>query len=192
MMNKEVSSYNEWKEILKNSGKLYLLIYKSGSEHSECSLKNLQATQQDNIFYVDVNKVRDIHGQYGITSVPSLLEFDQGEMIKTLKGCEPKDYYESYFNNQLYTAADPKDEPRQKQVIVYTTPTCPHCTSIKKHLDVHGIKYREINVANDQNAAKEMQRKSGQMGVPQADIGGQMVIGFDKVKINKLLQISNN
>ena len=49
--------------------------------------------------------------------------------------------------------------------------------------------YSEINVSKDQNAAEAMVRKSGQQGVPQTDINGTMVIGFDKVKINKLLGI---
>ena len=39
------------------------------------------------------------------------------------------------------------------------------------------------------NDAEEMVRKSGQQGVPQTNINGQVVVGFDKEKINKLLGI---
>jgi hypothetical protein len=35
-----------------------------------------------------------------------------------------------------------------------------------------------------------MVRKSGQKGVPQTDINGQIVVGFDKVKLNALLGIN--
>ena len=34
-----------------------------------------------------------------------------------------------------------------------------------------------------------MVRKSGQQGVPQTDIGGTIIVGFDKVRINELLEI---
>ena len=57
-------------------------------------------------------------------------------------------------------------------------------------MDHHGIRYREINVAADQKAAEEMVRKSGQQGVPQTDINGQIVVGFDKTKLNSLLGIN--
>ena len=34
-----------------------------------------------------------------------------------------------------------------------------------------------------------MVKKSGQQGVPQTDINGQIIVGFDKAKINQLLDI---
>ncbi len=57
-------------------------------------------------------------------------------------------------------------------------------------MDQNAIKYKEIDVSKDQKAAEAMVRKSGQQGVPQTDIGGQMIVGFDKVKINTLLGIN--
>lgn len=39
----------------------------------------------------------------------------------------------------------------------------------------------------DREKAMEMVRKSGQQGVPVLDIDGQIVVGFDKGKIDKLL-----
>ena len=44
-------------------------------------------------------------------------------------------------------------------------------------------------MGEDQKAADEMIKKSGQMGVPVVDIDGQIIIGFDKEKINQLLNI---
>ena len=53
----------------------------------------------------------------------------------------------------------------------------------------HQVSYREINVAADTSAAEAMVRKSGQQGVPQTEINGQMIVGFDKPRINQLLEI---
>ena len=53
----------------------------------------------------------------------------------------------------------------------------------------HQVRYREINVASDTAAAEAMVRKSGQQGVPQTEINGQMIVGFDKNRINQLLEI---
>ncbi|NOR87359.1 MAG: NrdH-redoxin [Bacteroidales bacterium] len=77
----------------------------------------------------------------------------------------------------------------QKRVTVYSTPSCSWCTTLKKHLDHHGIKYRDIDISKDSKVAEEMTKRSGQQGVPQTDISGQMIVGFDKNKINSLLGI---
>ena len=45
------------------------------------------------------------------------------------------------------------------------------------------------DVSKDQKAAEEMVLRSGQQGVPQTDINGQMIVGFDKNRINQLLEI---
>lgn len=73
------------------------------------------------------------------------------------------------------------------QVLIYTTPSCPYCQAAKRFLRERGVPYRDIDVSRDQRAAMEMVRKSGQMGVPVLDIGGRIVIGFDRAKINALL-----
>jgi len=75
----------------------------------------------------------------------------------------------------------------KKKVIVYSTPTCPYCVMVKNYLKENHVEFEEINVAEDQQKAKEMVDKSGQMGVPVVEIGDELVIGFDKEKIKKLL-----
>jgi glutaredoxin 3 len=77
----------------------------------------------------------------------------------------------------------------KKKVIVYSTPTCPYCVMVKKYLKENNIEYEDINVAEDQEKAKEMVDMTGQMGVPVVQIGKEFVIGFDKEKINELLEI---
>ena len=74
-----------------------------------------------------------------------------------------------------------------KEVKVYTTPSCPWCQAVKQYLEERGIPYIEIDVSQDQQAALEMIHKSGQMGVPVVEIDGEIVIGFDKERLDNLL-----
>ncbi|MEA3429715.1 MAG: glutaredoxin family protein [Nanoarchaeota archaeon] len=75
------------------------------------------------------------------------------------------------------------------KVIVYTTPTCPFCTSVKEFLTENKIEFESIDVSVDQEKAKEMIEKSGQQGVPVVDIDGQIVVGFNEEKLKELLKI---
>jgi len=64
---------------------------------------------------------------------------------------------------------------------------------LKEWLDEKNIKYENIMVDSDNAAAEEMIKKSGQMGVPvtivTTDNKEKIVIGFDKEKLGKLLDI---
>lgn len=74
-----------------------------------------------------------------------------------------------------------------KKVKIYTTPACPFCVMAKEYLKEKGIEFEEIDVSKNEKAAKEMIEKSGQMGVPVIEIDEQIVVGFDKEKIDQLL-----
>ncbi|MFH0973963.1 MAG: glutaredoxin domain-containing protein [Candidatus Micrarchaeota archaeon] len=67
-----------------------------------------------------------------------------------------------------------------KKVIVYSTPTCPYCHMAKDYLKENKIAFKDIDVSDDNAAAKAMVDKSGQMGVPVIDIDGRIIIGFDR------------
>jgi glutaredoxin-like YruB-family protein len=75
----------------------------------------------------------------------------------------------------------------QPKVIVFSTPTCSFCTAAKHYFRQQGIKFRDVDVSRDPAAARDMLRRSGQQGVPVIDIGGKIVVGFDRNKINQLL-----
>jgi len=74
-----------------------------------------------------------------------------------------------------------------KIVKVYSTPTCPWCIRVKGFLKDNNITFQDVDVSSNQQAAEEMVQKSGQMGVPVLDIGGEIIIGFDKEKIKTAL-----
>lgn len=77
----------------------------------------------------------------------------------------------------------------QPRVIVFSTPTCSFCNAAKKYFRQKGIRFRDVDVSRDQAAARDMVRRSGQSGVPVIDIGGKIIVGFNRPKINKLLGI---
>lgn len=78
-----------------------------------------------------------------------------------------------------------------KMVKLYTTPACPYCFTLKEFLKEHKVKFQEVDVSQDEKAREEMIEKSGQMSAPVLEIDGEIVIGFDKDKISKLLDIRN-
>ena len=64
---------------------------------------------------------------------------------------------------------------------------CVYCVTLKKFLKEKGVEFQEIDVSIDEQAAKEMVERSGQMGVPVVEIEGEMIVGFNKEKISKKL-----
>ena len=75
-------------------------------------------------------------------------------------------------------------------VTIYSTPTCSWCQAAKEHLRSHNVSFDDVDVSADMERAREMVEKSGQYGVPVLDIDGEIVIGFDRTRINALLGIA--
>lgn len=74
-------------------------------------------------------------------------------------------------------------------VKIYTTPTCVYCRMAKELFKKYNVNYEEFNVAEDAKAREEMMNKSHQLGVPVIDIDNQIIVGFDKAILMKLLGI---
>ena len=72
---------------------------------------------------------------------------------------------------------------------IYSTPTCMYCKTLMEYFDNHNIEFVNIDVSKDKVEMEKMIKDSGQMAVPVVDIDGEIIIGFDKVKIDKLLKI---
>ncbi|HEX9058846.1 MAG TPA: glutaredoxin domain-containing protein [Clostridia bacterium] len=72
-------------------------------------------------------------------------------------------------------------------VTVYSTASCPWCHKVKDYLEFKEVKFKDIDVSADRNAAAEMIQKSGQRGVPVVDIDGHIIVGFNKDEIDKLI-----
>ena len=188
---KEVRSHKELLQAIVNLDKAYLLLFKKGSEQSDCAYANLSEALNENkdvhVFVADTNQVRDIHPEYDITSAPTMVVFEKGEFKNVVKGCHHPGFFQSVFESAVVHAVS-GDRP-QKNVTVYTTPSCTWCNTLKTYLRKNGVAFREVDVSRDQSAAEAMVRRSGQQGVPQTDIEGTMIVGFDQARINKLLGI---
>ena len=193
---KKISSHEQLQELLKKEAKSYLLLYKKGSSISECALnkvrKAAEALPDVMVCLADVSSVKDIHGVYNISSAPALLEFEKETLKNVLKGCNTYDFYKALFENAVFQSGTANNGQAQKRVTVYSTPTCTWCNTLKTYLKKHHIRYTDIDVSRDQRAANEMVRRSGQMGVPQTDIDGEMIVGFNQSRINALLGLKNN
>jgi glutaredoxin-like YruB-family protein len=74
-----------------------------------------------------------------------------------------------------------------KEIKIYSTPTCPYCKMAKEYLSSKNIPYQDLDVSVDKAALEEMVKLSGQMGVPVIVIDGEVVMGFDKTKIDALI-----
>ncbi len=75
------------------------------------------------------------------------------------------------------------------KVIIYSTSTCVYCKMAKAFFKEKGVEYEEKDVALDMKAREEMVHKSGQLGVPVIDIGGKIVVGFDRDRVADFLGI---
>jgi len=74
-----------------------------------------------------------------------------------------------------------------KNVTIYSTPTCPYCKRTKDYLTQKGVTFTDYNVAEDREKAKEMIQKSKQMGVPVIIVGDEIIVGFNQAKLDSLL-----
>lgn len=74
-----------------------------------------------------------------------------------------------------------------KKVTVYSTTWCGFCHQLKDWLKEKGVEYEDINIEEDQEKAKYVVEKTGQMGVPVTEIGEEFIIGFDRAKIDAAL-----
>ncbi len=77
----------------------------------------------------------------------------------------------------------------QPKVVIFTTPTCSYCNIAKRYFREKSIRFTSVDVSRDQRAAADMQRRTGQTGVPVIMIKSKTIVGFDKPKINRMLNI---
>jgi len=82
-----------------------------------------------------------------------------------------------------------KKTKSQPKVVIFSTPSCPWCGRVKSYLRQKGVRFKDIDVSRDKAAAKDMVKRTGQMGVPVVLIGSRPIVGFNKPLIDRLLEI---
>jgi len=136
---------------------------------------------------INVDSEQDLAQQYDIMSIPTVVFFKDGKKVTQMIGlADKKDYQATIEKAKKYVAPAKGAHPK---VTVFSTPTCPYCTMAKSYLKEKNIAFEDIDVSRDQAKAMQMVQKSGQMGVPQLWIGDDVIVGFDKGKINQSLSI---
>jgi glutaredoxin-like YruB-family protein len=76
-----------------------------------------------------------------------------------------------------------------KNISVYTTPTCGYCHMLKDYLSDKGIEFNEIDISASFDATNWVLNHTGKIGVPVIDIDGEIIVGFDREKIDLALNI---
>ena len=180
---------------LKSDEKIKLvLFYTEKSQKSLETLEIFKELQNDYkdvpIYTVNASEVKTIHPEYNIDSVPALLVIRNNVNYNIIYGKQKKSYYEMLFQ-EAPVLNEEGEEISQPDVTVYSTPTCVYCNQLKSYLRKQRIMFSDVDVAADPKAAQELQQRTGQTGVPQTDIDGEIIVGFDRPRINELLGINS-
>jgi len=77
---------------------------------------------------------------------------------------------------------------KKHKITIYGTEQCHFCHAAKDYFKENKIDFKDLDVGENKAAAKEMVKKSGQMGVPVIIIDDQVIVGFDKPKIEEILK----
>ncbi|MHB1419448.1 MAG: glutaredoxin family protein [Bacillota bacterium] len=58
---------------------------------------------------------------------------------------------------------------------------------MKEFLSQKGVDFQEYNVADNDSAREEMLAKTGRMAVPTIMVGNEVIIGFDRERLEGML-----
>jgi len=188
-----ITSAEQFDRVLNQKPELFMvLFYTESSAKSQHSLKALEQLKKNNadlpIYKIDASRVRDIHPRYDIHAVPTLIAFRNGKAAEIISGVQTEGFYARLLEKPaIYSSKDSNGQTHR--VTVYTTPTCPYCDMVKKYLNSKNVSYSEVDVASDRQAASELVQRTGQQGVPQTDIDGSFVIGYNTKELDRLLNL---
>ena len=73
------------------------------------------------------------------------------------------------------------------EITIYSMPSCAFCQLAKAYFRKRGIKYTDIDVSKNEQAAQEMVEISGQTSTPVIQIGDTIVLGYAKDTFDSLL-----
>jgi len=175
----------------KNKDFFILVFYGAFSQAAKRALNELERFNKENekipVYVIDVAKVKGAHKQFNVTNVPTVLGLENRKVISRIEGVQNAHFYARIFLGVRSQVSSKSEGRPPHRVIVYSTPTCPACSAAKSYFRRIGINFRDVNVANNQREAERLVQRSGQMAVPQIDIDGHLIVGFDQAKIDRFL-----
>ncbi len=144
------------------------------------------------VHLVDVGQIRDVHRNLGVAKVPTVVVVKDGTVTRQVLGENSVEEYEAALlgTGRTADATATGTSGGAHRVTVYTGASCPWCTRVKAYLRQRGVPFTEIDVSLEPGEAAALVRRTGQTGVPQLDIDGQYVIGFDQARIDRLLGLA--
>ena len=177
----------------KHKNFLILMFYANFSSNARRALIEIEnfskLNEKISVYIVDVGKIKSIHKQMKVKNVPTVLVLRKGKITRRVEGVENARFYSRIFSGIDSSSRKSNEKKISHRVVVYSGPGCPACGTAKAYLRSRGINFRTVDIAQDQHAAERLVRRSGQMAVPQIDINGRLVVGFDRAKIDRLLSI---
>jgi len=193
---KWIKDSNDFSEIREKHKDYFILFFWGDfSEAAHRAISELKHFSQDYtdipIYVVDVQKVKSVHKEYGVHTVPTVLAIKSGKVAQFIEGAESAAFYDVQLGGAAPSHLARPSKRKAKRVTVYSGPGCPACGTLKTYLRRNGISFREVDIARDRRAAEKLVKRSGQMAVPQTDINGRLVVGFDQNKLDKLLGIQS-
>ena len=175
----------------KNKELLILVFYADFSSAAKRALTEVEQFSKENkvvpVYVIDVVKVKGVHKLFGVKNVPTVVAVQESKLTQKIEGVQSAQFYARVFAGAHSSYYKPSKKTVAHRVIVYSGPGCPACGIAKAYLRRRGISFRDIDISRDQHAAENLIRRSGQMAVPQIDIDGHLVVGFDQAKIDNLL-----
>lgn len=185
-----ISNLKQYNKLKNEKDFFILLFYTDSSEKSQEAFKRLEEVKKEYndtpVYAVNASNVRDIHPLLGVNSVPTVLALKHGNVAKNIQGLQTKNHYEMLLWEAPTKPSNGNEEKEKRhRVVVYTTPSCAWCNRLKSHLRKNRVMFQEVDVSRDQHAAEELMRRSGQ-----SDIDGEIIVGFDQARIDRLLDLN--
>lgn len=78
--------------------------------------------------------------------------------------------------------------PLDDEVVVFVTPTCPHCRAAREFLVQRGIAFTEYDVTRDEAALRRLVWLTGRAAVPTIHTRGAVLMGFDSERLTEVLE----
>ncbi len=170
---------------------LMLIFYANFSSPAKRALSELKQFSKENenvpVYVIDVEKVTKVHKQFGVENIPTVVAVKKGKVSWRIEGVESAQLYTRILSGTTFLSKKNGEKEVSHRVVVYSGPGCPACGTAKTYLRRQGIHFREIDISRDRYAAERLIQRSGQMAVPQIDIDGHLVIGFNQTEIDRLL-----
>jgi glutaredoxin 3 len=60
---------------------------------------------------------------------------------------------------------------------------------VKEFLSHHNVPFADRNVAEDPDALRELTEKTGRKATPVIVVDGELIVGFDRGKLQRLLEL---